>query len=38
MYRALTFLTLGLFALTYIFATHVVALDTEGLIGAWLLR
>ena len=37
MHRILTFLVLSLFALTHVVATHVVALDTDGLVGAWLL-
>ncbi|RKU17001.1 hypothetical protein C6503_11510 [Candidatus Poribacteria bacterium] len=36
MYRVLTFLILSLFALTLFLATQVVALDTDGLVGAWL--
>ena len=36
MHRALTFLVLSLFTLTFSVATHVEALDTEGLVGAWL--
>lgn len=36
MHRALTFLVLSLSALTFFVATHVEALDTEGLVGAWL--
>ena len=37
MHRLLTFLVLSLFALTHFVATQVVALDTDGLVGAWLL-
>lgn len=37
MYKVLTFLILSLFALTLFVATQVVALDTDGLVGAWLL-
>ena len=36
MYRVLTFLILSLFALTLFLTTQVVALDTDGLVGAWL--
>ena len=36
MHRALTFLILSLFALTFFVAAQVEALDTEGLVGAWL--
>ncbi|MDE0682209.1 MAG: LamG domain-containing protein [Candidatus Poribacteria bacterium] len=36
MYRVLTFLILSLFALIHLIATQVVALDTDGLVGAWL--
>lgn len=36
MHRVLTLLILSLFALTHLMATHVMALDTEGLVGAWL--
>ncbi|MCY3740760.1 MAG: LamG domain-containing protein [Candidatus Poribacteria bacterium] len=36
MYRVLTFLILSLFALMHLIATQVVALDTDGLVGAWL--
>ena len=36
MYRVLMLLTVSLFALTPFMATHVMALDTEGLVGAWL--
>ena len=37
MYKVLTFLILSLFVLTLFVATQVVALDTDGLVGAWLL-
>lgn len=37
MRSVLTFLVLSIFALTHVVATHVVALDTDGLVGAWLL-
>ena len=36
MYRVLMLLTVSLFALTHFMAAHVMALDTEGLVGAWL--
>ena len=36
MYRILTFLILGLFGLMHLVGTHVIALDTDGLVGAWL--
>lgn len=36
MYRALTFLLLSLFVLTFFVVTKVEALDTDGLVGAWL--
>ncbi|MYA70085.1 hypothetical protein F4Y19_08375, partial [Candidatus Poribacteria bacterium] len=32
-----TFLVLSIFALTHFVAMHGVALDTDGLVGAWLL-
>ena len=37
MRSVLTFLVLSTFALTHFVAMHVVALDTDGLVGAWLL-
>ena len=37
MCRVLTFLVLSLCVLTHFMATHVVALDTDGLVGVWLL-
>lgn len=37
MRSVLTFLVLSLFALTHFVAMPVVALDTDGLVGAWLL-
>ena len=36
MYRVLTFLIFSLFALTLFVTMQVAALDTEGLVGAWL--
>ena len=37
MCRVLTFLVLSLCVLTHFMATDVVALDTDGLVGVWLL-
>ena len=37
MCKVLTLLTLGLFALTHFMTPHAVALDTDGLVGVWLL-
>ena len=37
MYKALIFLTLSLLMLIHFTAPHVMALDTDGLVGAWLL-
>ncbi|MDE0015386.1 MAG: LamG domain-containing protein [Candidatus Poribacteria bacterium] len=37
MRSVLTFLVLSIFALTHFVAMHGVALDTDGLVGAWLL-
>lgn len=36
MHKVLTFLALSLLALTFFVVTQVEALDTEGLVGAWL--
>ena len=36
MHKVLILLILSLFALTPLMATHVMALDTNGLVGAWL--
>ena len=36
MHKVLTFLALSLFALTFFVVTQVEAVDTEGLVGAWL--
>ena len=36
MHKVLTLLILSLFVLTPLMATHVMALDTNGLVGAWL--
>ena len=35
--KRLMFLTLGLLMLIHLTASHTIALDTEGLVGAWLL-
>ena len=37
MYKVLTFLTLSLSVLIHFMALPVVALDTDGLVGVWLL-